>query len=587
MSSLANQAINASYGYLIQIPGGLTSGQTGLQDGSGNALPMSASATGIILTMVGGTIDNVAIGSTTPASGKFTSLSASGAITLSGGTANGVLYLNGSDVVTSGSALVFDGANLGLGVTPSAWSSSFKALEIGRIGNAFAVNTSNGNTSFTANAYLNTSGWTYANNGYALNFNPQSSTGSFAWNIATSGTAGTAIAFTQAMTLDASGNLGIGTTSPSTYGKFVVNNSTASNSTVIAQALLTNRSYSTSNNGLSIVATASNGTLGVHDFGAITFNEEPNSNGGSAYVNMYAGGSSSSYGNGPRFLQAANGSGTSVDYLALWTGGSERMRIDSSGNVGIGTSSPSFKFDLQGGRSVLSANSEQYALGLRYNVATNGVWLGSPSSNAFAVYGFGGGEYMRIDSSGNLLVGTTGAGGKLTVNADTSTVAGNKVAIFSSTYSGGDSNYEVLALIKYANSTATTNIFQRFYINQGANGSGQINANGANAAAFGSFSDARLKENIVDLEPQLANILALRPVEFDYIESEGGGHQIGFIAQRHQKIYPDTVGDRGDGMLTITGWSKTEARLVKAIQEQHALIQELSAKVAELESKLN
>ena len=53
---------------------------------------------------------NATVGATTPASGAFTTLSASGAVTLSGGTANGVAYLNGSKVVTTGSALVFDGS---------------------------------------------------------------------------------------------------------------------------------------------------------------------------------------------------------------------------------------------------------------------------------------------------------------------------------------------------------------------------------------------------------------------------------------------------------------------------------------------
>ena len=56
-----------------------------------------------------------AIGGTAAAAGSFTTLSASGNVTLSGGTANGVAYLNGSKVVTSGSALTFDGTNLGVG----------------------------------------------------------------------------------------------------------------------------------------------------------------------------------------------------------------------------------------------------------------------------------------------------------------------------------------------------------------------------------------------------------------------------------------------------------------------------------------
>lgn len=55
---------------------------------------------------------NGTVGATTPTTGAFTTLSASGAVTLSGGTVNGVAYLNGSKVVTSGSALTFDGTNL-------------------------------------------------------------------------------------------------------------------------------------------------------------------------------------------------------------------------------------------------------------------------------------------------------------------------------------------------------------------------------------------------------------------------------------------------------------------------------------------
>ena len=83
---------------------------------------------------------------------------------------------------------------------------------------------------------------------------------------------------------------------------------------------------------------------------------------------------------------------------------------------------------------------------------------------------------------------------------------------------------------------------------------------------------------------QLANITALRPVEFDYIESEGGGHQLGFIAQEVEEIYPDLVGERQDGMKTLSGMGKMEARLIKAIQEQQATIEALTARIAALES---
>jgi hypothetical protein len=153
--------------------------------------------------------------------------------------------------------------------------------------------------------------------------------------------------------------------------------------------------------------------------------------------------------------------------------------------------------------------------------------------------------------------------------------ANNKTTLGLFSTGSGDVGQRALVISKYDNNSTTSQIFVQFAINNNGIASGQINANGANSAAFGTWSDVRLKENIVDLPPQLANICALRPVEFDY---KTGGHQIGFIAQEMQKVYADAVGENKDGMLTITGWSKTEARLVKAIQE-------LTARVAELEAK--
>ena len=125
---------------------------------------------------------------------------------LNGGTANGVLYLNGSKAATSGSALVFDGTNLGLGITPSAWV-AFSALQASR--GSFAANGAEADMSH--NAFYD-GAWKYIANGFATNH--YQTNGTYVWRTAPSGTAGNAISFTQAMTLDASGNLGIGTSSP-------------------------------------------------------------------------------------------------------------------------------------------------------------------------------------------------------------------------------------------------------------------------------------------------------------------------------------------------------------------------------------
>jgi hypothetical protein len=191
-------------------------------------------------------------------------------------------------------------------------------------------------------------------------------------------------------------------------------------------------------------------------------------------------------------------------------------------------------------------------------------------------------ERMRIDSSGNLLIGTTS-------NTNGSRIfvvpSANTSPAFACQGVTGDVSNPAAIFGKFDNDTTTSQILVRFTINNNTAGSGQITANGANTAAFGSYSDERLKENIVDLAPQLTNIMALRPVEFDYIESEGGGHQTGFIAQNMESIYPDVVGEREDGMKMISGWSKTEARLVKAIQEQQAIIESLTQRIATLEAK--
>jgi hypothetical protein len=140
-------------------------------------------------------------------------------ISLAGGTANGVAYLNGSKVLTTGSALVFDGTNLGLGVTPSTGTRKVFQIDCGGI--AGYVTGSNG-TIVLANNVVYNSGDKYIANGYAT-FYSQGNSGQHQWWNAPSGTAGNAITFTQAMTLDASGNLLVGTTnSASTTGGIVI-----------------------------------------------------------------------------------------------------------------------------------------------------------------------------------------------------------------------------------------------------------------------------------------------------------------------------------------------------------------------------
>lgn len=123
-------------------------------------------------------------------------------------------------------------------------------------------------------------------------------------------------------------------------------------------------------------------------------------------------------------------------------------------------------------------------------------------------------------------------------------------------------------------------------------GDGQLMAiywgNGA-SSAFSTTSDRRIKTNITGISSGLSILLALRPVEFDYLTHDKS-HQIGFIAQEYQTILPDQivysnpVGDEvglvSDKVMGIQ--ANLIPYLVKAIQEQQVQISTLQGQVAKL-----
>jgi len=202
---------------------------------------------------------NGTVGATTASTGAFTTLSATGratfaasgfgAISASTGTMQGqtsyggVLAGNGSsyDVMIcnrSGSEVLgviantqnlYAAGNVGLGVTPSAWT--FSSLSIGGQAASFAGDV---NTVYAqANAYYNAS-WKYVGTGYAGQYQiDRSVTALHKWYTAPSGTAGNAITFTQAMTLDASGNLLVGATSTGVTNVNSVNSEAASGRLIV------------------------------------------------------------------------------------------------------------------------------------------------------------------------------------------------------------------------------------------------------------------------------------------------------------------------------------------------------------------
>lgn len=271
-------------------------------------------------------------------------------------SASGVqtLALNpaGGQVRFGNSAMTLDtSGNLGLGVTPSAWGSGRKSLDVNNA--SFYSQTGNYN-GVASNAYNNGSNWIYKTTAAAQLY--EQGGGTHAWFTAPSGTAGAAISFTQAMTLDASGRLGIGTTSPSQL-LHVSGNSP--------------RIY------LSDVSTGSP-ILDIGSGGGSFYIGSDNSTGSAFSTSAYA-----------RLLW-----GVGAYPMVFATNNTERARIDSSGNLLVGTTSVT--------------NSPDQGVQLANNSSIGGVFVGhvngTATGNYYATFSYNAGIIGSITQSGTAAV---------------------------------------------------------------------------------------------------------------------------------------------------------------------------------------
>ncbi len=560
-------------------------GSAGAPVVNGGALGTPSSGTVTNLTGTASININGTVGATTPTTGAFTTLAASSSVTLSGGTANGVTYLNGSKVLTSGSALTFDGAefgftrasapffrstesgtgivsyfgsysvglylgttsnhpiqfivnsseqmrltstglgigtsspsqkltvlvadaaqstsfqaatgrvrfrpyadatngavidstntaegaylpltltgstlrlfggggtgavvdssgNLGLGVTPSAWGSIERALQVGN--SLSLIRGSSSEAVLAYNAYLNSSG-NYIYNITANSSRYEQLAGQHRWYTAASGTAGNPISFTQAMTLDASGNLLVGASASD----------------------LSSRLMCIGSSGLAVQYTGNTGTY---------LQVIPNAANGS--VDIKADARSGAY-----------------PPMTFWTSSTERARIDSSGNLLVGTTSATF----------------------------------------------------LADSGGFLVYPTTTGETNFVVKHDTGTASGATYASF--TY-------------------ATSSI-------------GNITQNGTTAVAYNTTSDYRLKNTVAPMTGALAKVALLKPCTYKWNADGSDGE--GFIAHELAEVVPQCVSGEKDA-VDADGNPKYQgidtsflvATLTAAIQEQQAIIESLKARL--------
>jgi hypothetical protein len=261
-------------------------------------------------------------------------------------------------------------------------------------------------------------------------------------------------------------------------------------------------------------------------------------------------------------------------FLFFATGNNtERMRIDSSGNVGIGTTLPGQRLDLGGGSLTLSSSTGTQQIYMYRASSTNYSSIGTDSSAGGVTFTTGissPSERMRIDSSGYLCVNATTANYNGIIAANF-TGASQVGLCLTNTYASNSGNFVVFS--NSANGTA-----------------GSISQTGSLTILYSASSDYRLKKDVTPLSGSLNRVLKLKPVSYTWVEDETLGE--GFIAHELQEIVPyavvgkkDAVYENGNIKSQGVDYGKLTTVLAAAIQELSAKNDALEARLTALESR--
>jgi hypothetical protein len=296
-----------------------------------------------------------------------------------------------------------------------------------------------------------------------------------------------------------------------------------------------------------------------------------------------------------RGSDANTGISFGTDTVTISTGGVARVTTDASGNVGVGTDSPTsfsnYRFvDIRGASgAVVSLGATNGSLEFAGDTTNskNVITYRNSYPLVFQSASTPGSEVerARIDSSGNLLVGRTvtgwAAGGGILSTGRFESVVVSDASLFGRGSTTGD-------IIEFRYNNAVT---------------GSISTNGT-GTTYGTSSDYRLKENVAPMTGALEKVAALNPVTYTW-KVDGSAGQ-GFIAHELQAVVPDCVTGEKDAVETVDDLdaegrkigtkevpryqgvdsSFLVATIVAALQEQQAIITQQQATISAMETRL-
>jgi hypothetical protein len=640
----ANSIVDVMYDgtqfLLMNDPAGGTGGDVvGPASATDNAIVRFDGATGklvqnSVVTIADSTGDVAGVGA----------LSMSGNLTLSGGTANGVLYLNGSKVATSGSALTFDGTNLGVGGGGDPFGRFY--------GRSAGI-------SSASSAFLELNAATGSSSGIDFGVNSARTAGITSNTNETQFTTLTAtpllfgINGSEQMRLTSTG-LGIGTSSPA-YKLDVVGGSISASyagnnpqlravdGTVVAKLQSLTAGYTggwvgtESNHNFQLV-TNNSARVTLDTSGNLGLGVTPSAWGSGRIAidmgaNAYVGGTSLSHFTNNVFFDGTNfkyktTAATGMYQISgadhIWfsapsgTAGNaitftQAMTLDASGNLGIGTSSPAYKLDVRGSnaRVYVSSGDTSYAI---FNAANNsGQFVLAVDNSTGSGYSMG--NYSRVlysDGAYPICFATNGSeraritsGGYFKASNNGSYL--NSTASYHETVSNV-SNDRCLAVVNTnASLAATVAGIQITYTASSPNNTTNNFVYGEDSTAqrFGlrsngglanyqsnnvDLSDARTKKDITPAPSYWNKIAALEIVTYKYNDQTHDDINVGVIAQQVESVEPVWVDADGfgktpeDGVPLKTVYTKDITfAAIKALQEAMARIETLEAKVSALE----